>query len=46
MSKPIDFKTAKIYEHLKKKPSSENKAYKTLNSESVYAQRHNIQTEI
>ena len=36
MSKPIDIKTVKIYEHLKKKPSLENKVYKTLNSESVY----------
>ncbi|MEC7137156.1 MAG: hypothetical protein VXW51_05335, partial [Pseudomonadota bacterium] len=36
MSKPIDLKTVKIYEHLKKKPSLENKSFKTLNSESVY----------
>jgi len=36
MSKPIDLKTVKIYEHLKKKPSFENKVYKTLNSEIVY----------
>ena len=36
MSKPIDFKTVKIYEHLKKKPSLENKSFKTLNSEIIY----------
>ena len=36
MAKPIDIKTVKIYEHLKKKPSFENKSFKTLNSESVY----------
>ena len=36
MSKPIDSKMVQIYEHLKKKPSLENKVYKTLNSESVY----------
>ena len=36
MSKPIDLKTVKIYEHLKKKPSYENKEFKTLNSEIVY----------
>ena len=36
MSKPIDLKTVKIYEHLKNKPSYENKNFKTLNSETVY----------
>ena len=36
MSKPIDIKTAKIYEHLKKKPSLDNKSFKTLNPEQVY----------
>ena len=36
MSKPVDLKTVKIFEHLKKKPSLENKVYKTLNSESIY----------
>ena len=36
MSKPIDLKTVKIYEHLKKKPSLENKIFKTLNSEEIY----------
>ena len=36
MSKPIDLKTVKIYEHLKTKPSLENKIFKTLNSEEVY----------
>ena len=36
MSKPIDIKTVQIYEHLKRKPSLENKSFKTLNSESVY----------
>ncbi len=36
MSKPIDIKTAKIYEHLKSKPSYENKSFKTFNSEVVY----------
>ena len=36
MSKPIDIKTVKIYEHLKTKPSLENKSFKTLNSEGIY----------
>ena len=36
MSKPIDLKTVKIYEHLKTKPSLENKVFKTLNSEEIY----------
>ena len=36
MSRPIDLKTVKIYEHLKKKPSFENKSFKTINSEEVY----------
>ena len=36
MSKPIDIRTAKIYEHLKKKPSIDNKSFKTLNPEQVY----------
>ena len=36
MSKPIDIKTVKIYEHLKNKTSYENKNFKTLNSEVVY----------
>ena len=30
MSKPIDLKTVKIYEHLKNKPSLDNKTFKTL----------------
>ena len=36
MSKPIDFKTVKIYEHLKEKPSLDNKVFKTLNPDMVY----------
>ena len=36
MSKPIDFKTVKIYEHLKKEPSLDNKTFKVLNPEVVY----------
>ena len=36
MSKPIDLKTVKIYEHLKQKPSLENKNFNTLNSDLVY----------
>ena len=36
MSKPVDFKVIKIYEHLKKKPSYENKIFKTFNTEEVY----------
>ena len=36
MSKPIDIKTVKIYEHLKRKPSFENKAFKTFNTEIIY----------
>ena len=36
MSKPIDLKTVNIYEHLKNKPSLENKSFKSLNSEIVY----------
>ena len=36
MSKPIDIRTAKIYDHLKKKPSIDNKSFKTLNPEQVY----------
>ena len=36
MSKPVDLKTVKIFEHLKKKPSFENKTFKTINSEEVY----------
>tara|TARA_B100000941_G_scaffold174965_1_gene125174 strand:+ start:155 stop:1201 length:1047 start_codon:yes stop_codon:yes gene_type:complete len=36
MSKPIDLKTVKIYEHLRTKPSLENKTFKTINSEEVY----------
>ena len=36
MSNPVDLKTVKIFEHLKKKPSLDNKVYKTLNSEIIY----------
>ncbi|MEC7137170.1 MAG: hypothetical protein VXW51_05415 [Pseudomonadota bacterium] len=36
MSKPIDFKTVKIYEHLKEKPSLDNRVFKTLNPDMVY----------
>ncbi len=36
MSNPYDLKTVKIYEHLKKKPSLNNKDFKALNSEVVY----------
>ena len=36
MSKPIDLKTEKIFEPLKKKPSLENKIFNTLNSDEVY----------
>ena len=36
MSKPIDLKTVKIFEPLKKKPSLDNKDFKTLNPEIVY----------
>ena len=36
MSKPIDLKTVKIFEPLKKKPSFENKIFNTLNSDEVY----------
>ena len=36
MSKPIDIKTAQIYEPLKKKPSLENKIFNTINAEEVY----------
>ena len=36
MSKTVDLKIAKIYEHLKEKPSFENKEFKSLNSELVY----------
>ena len=36
MSKPIDLKTVKIFEPLKKKPSFENKIFNTLNAEEVY----------
>ena len=36
MSKPIDLKTVKIFEPLKKKPSFENKIFNTLNSDLVY----------
>ncbi len=36
MSKPIDLKTVKIFEPLKKKPSLENKIFNTINAEEVY----------
>ena len=36
MSKTINLKTVKIYEHLKKNPSYDNKSFKTLNSEVIY----------
>ena len=36
MSKPIDLKTVKIFEPLKKKPSFENKIFNTLNPDLVY----------
>ena len=35
MSKPIDLKTVKIFEPLKKKPSFENKIFNTINSDEV-----------
>ncbi len=46
MSKPIDIKTVKIYEHLKNKPSYDNKVFKTLNPEVVYdvLSRHSSDT--
>ena len=36
MSKPIDLKTVKIFEPLKKKPSFENKIFNTINADDVY----------
>ena len=36
MSKPIDFKTAKIYEELKRKPNQNNNEFKSFNPEIVY----------
>ena len=36
MSKPIDLKTVKIFETLKKRPSLEKKEFATLNSEQIY----------
>ncbi len=36
MSKPIDLKTVKIFEPLKKKPSFENKIFNTINADEVY----------
>ena len=36
MSKPMDLKTVKIFEPLKKKPSFENKIFNTINAEEVY----------
>ena len=36
MSRPIDLKTVKIYEHLKNKPSLNNKSFKTLNPDLIY----------
>ena len=36
MSKPIDLKTVKIFEPLKKKPSFENKIFNTINTDEVY----------
>ena len=36
MSKPIDLKTVKIFEPLKKRPSFENKIFNTINAEEVY----------
>ena len=46
MSKPIDLKTVKIYEHLKNKPSLDNKVFKTLNPDMVYdiLSRHSNET--
>ena len=36
MSKPVDLKTVKIFEPLKKKPSFENKIFNTLSADEVY----------
>ena len=36
MSKPLDLKTVKIFEPLKKKPSFENKIFNTINVDDVY----------
>ena len=36
MSNPVDLKTVKIFEPLKKKPSFENKIFNTINAEEVY----------
>ena len=36
MSKPIDLKTVKIFEPLKKKPSFENKIFNIINADEVY----------
>ena len=36
MSKPVDLKTVKIFEPLKKKPSFENKIFNTINADEVY----------
>ena len=36
MSKPIDLKTVKIFEPLKKKPSFLNKIFNTINTDVVY----------
>ena len=36
MSKPIDSKTVSIYDHLKKKPSFDNKEIINFNAEEIY----------
>ena len=36
MSKPVDLKTVKIFEPLKKKPSFENKIFNALNTDEIY----------
>ena len=46
MSKPIDLKTVKIFEPLKKKPSFENKNFNTLNTDLVYEVLSNNSNEI
>ena len=45
MSKPVDLKTVKIFEPLKKKPSFENKIFNTLNSDLVYEALSNNSNE-
>ena len=36
MSKPIDLKTVRIYEHLKRKPSLENETFKSKQTSLLY----------